>query len=193
MINNLIAVIEEFNGYENGELNKSLTDERITKYTLEKEGLLYKLDEKNHLDIKINITKKIPLLDFSNIYIKTSDLEDLKEYIKDGSIDTSAGNVILKMHTMDNETTIYIAEKDKLTKNTYNSLKSVFEVLFDSKKAVEYLENNYKGIDDGNKKFNGVNLELNVKLKEDEITLPDDTYKVMRVVVDKDIVNKAIK
>lgn len=192
MINNLISVIEEFNGYKNGELNKSLTDERITKYTLEKEGLEYKLDDKNHLDIKIDITKKIPLLDFSNIYIKTEDLEDLKEYIKEGSINTSAGNVILKMDNIDNETIIYIAEQDKLTKNSYNSLKSILEVLFESKKAVDYLESNYKSIEEGNKDFKGVKIEVNINLEDDEMTLPDNTYKVMKVTLDKKLVKKQL-
>ena len=193
MINSLISTIEEFHGYKKGEISKSLTDERIMEYTLEKEGLVYKVDDNYHVDLQIDITKKIPLLDFSEVYITTEDLQDLKEYMDEGSAQKMVGYVMMYAFTMDGVSEVVIAEKDKLTKNSYNSLKSLLEVMFDSKKAVEYLENNYSGIEEGNKKFGGINIKVNATMGENDVTLPDKSYKAMKITIDQQKVKDAIK
>ena len=50
-------------------------------YTLEKEGYEVENISETKFKIKVDITKKIPLVDFSNTYIEVSDLQDLKKYI----------------------------------------------------------------------------------------------------------------
>ena len=190
LTNYLINDVESFKGYKNDDLAKSLTDERILEYTLEKEGLSYKLDDDRHLEVKVDITKKIPLLDFSNVYITVENLEELKEYINEGSAQTSEGYVIMHTYTSDGVTEAIISEKDKLTKCSLNSLKSLVEVLFDSKDAVKYLEDNYKDISIGNKEFSG--FKMDTKVSEDEVDYVPDGYKSIKVTIDQELVKKAI-
>ena len=185
----VIDAIGQVNGYKEGELAKTINDERALNYTLDKEGIEFSVE--NGLKFKINIDKKIPLLDFSSIYITKEDLEDAKEYLTEGSYSTSRGNIILNSMYYDNTYEIEIAENNKITDSSIKSLASFLEVVFNDA-AVSYLNDNYS-LADGSKEFAGIKIELDVKLSEDEMSLPSDDYKVMRVTVDKDAFLKAIK
>lgn len=191
--NVIIDTIGQFHGYNESDMYPTLKDENIKNYTLEKEGLLYKLND-NIFNVKVDLTKKIPLIDFSNTYFEVNDLEELREYISgDGSAEKSKGNIWFNKSGYDGENTLLVAEKEKLTENSYKSILSILEVMFDSDGVVEYFKNNYSTISD-NKEFDGFKIEINPEKDEFEKNLiPDNSeYKFLRITIDKDVVNSFV-
>lgn len=185
----LVDSIAQINGYKPGEIISTINDERISEYTVAKEG--FEVSEGETLKVKIDITKKIPLLDFSNTYITVEDLESAKEYLIDGSYDTYSTGLHLNSFYSDGEYVVKIGEENGLTMKAYNSLSSFLEVVFNDA-AVSYLNDNYS-LSDGSKEFAGIKIEYDVKLSEDDFSVPNDSYKVMRVTIDKDAFFEAIK
>ena len=185
----IIDAICQINGYKKGEIYATINDERIFDYKLDKEG--FEINSEDGLHFKINITKKIPLLDFSNVYVSVEDLEDAKDSFTSGSYYIKRGNVILTVSSNEDTIELLIAEDEKLTELSYKTLESALEVAFNDA-AVSYLNDNYS-LSDGSKEFAGIKIESNVTLGEDEFTLPSDTYKVMRVTIDRDAFIKAIR
>ncbi len=191
----LIDSIGQLQGYEDGELFSTLNSEKITNYTVDKEGIEIKNLEDGSVSIKIDISKKIPLIDLSDSYIEVSDLQDLKNYISgDGSAEKSKGNVWFNKSGYNGENTLIVAEKDNLTDNTYKSILSIIEVMFDSSKASDYFKTNYSGMNVGNKEFSGFKIEINpTKTEFEEGLIPlDSGYKFVRITINKSLVNSAI-
>ena len=187
--------IGQLHGYSDGELFTTLNSDKISNYTVENEGFEAKETSDKNYQIKIDISKKIPLIDASNVYIEVSDLQDLKSYISgDGSAEKSKGNIWFNKSGYDGENTLLIAEKDNLTDNTYKSILSIIEVMFDSGKASDYFKTNYSGISVGNKEFTGFKIEINpIKTEFEEILIPSDSgYKFARITIDKSLVNSEI-
>ena len=87
-----------------------------------------------------------------------------------------------------------VAEKYDLTDNTYKSILSIIEVMFDSNNASDYFKSNYSGISIGNKEFSGFKVEINpIKTESEEYLIPKDSeYQFVRITIDKDLVNSAI-
>ena len=188
--------IGQLHGYSDGELFATLNSDTIKSYTVENEGFEVKETSDKNYQIKIDISKKIPLIDVSDVYIEVSDLQDLKSFIAgDGSAEQGKGNVWFNKSGYDGENTLLVAEKDKLTSNTYNSILSIIEVMFDSKNAVNYFRTNYSGIYDGNKEFSGFKIEINpTKTEFEEKLIPSDSkYEFARITIDKNAVNSAMK
>lgn len=183
----IIDIIGQLHGYQEGELLQTINSDKSQNYTLEKEG--YEIENISGTNkIKIDIAKKIPLVDFSNTYIEISDLEFLKEYIfGDGSATKSKGDIYFHKSGYDGQYTLIVAEKNELTENTYKSILSLLEVMFDSKEAVNYFKNNFSNLSVGNKDFKGFKIELNPQKDEWEETLlgSDNTYKFIRLTIDK--------
>lgn len=191
----LIDSIGQLHGYSDGELFTTLNSDKISSYSVENEGLEVKELTEESYQIKIDISKKIPLIDVSNVYIEISDLEDFKDYISgDGSAEKSKGNVWFNKNGYNGENTVLIAEKDGLTDNTYKSILSIIEVMFDSREASDYFKSNYSGISVGNKEFTGVKIEINpTKTEFEERLIPSDSgYEFARITIDKNLVNSTI-
>ena len=191
----LIECIGQLHGYEAGELTKTVNSEKVEKYTLENEGYKVEKISDTEVKIKIDVSKKIPLVDFSDVYIKVEDLDFLKEYIYgNGSAETSKGNVWFNKSGSNGEYTLLIAEKNKLTENTYKSLLSIIEVMFSDKmniNAVEYFKLNYSDISKGDIVFKGFDIKVNPKDKTDweETLIPSNSgYEFMRIIIDKQLV-----
>ena len=191
----LTDCIGQLHGYSDGELFTTLNSEKVVNYTVENEGLeIIELPD-NGYQIKIDISKKIPLIDVSDVYIKVSDLEDLKEFITGkGSAEKSKGNIWFNKSTFDDKEIILIAEKDKLTDNAHKSILSIIEVMFNSSKASDYFKTNYSGMSVGNKEFTGFKIEINpTKTEFEENLIPTGSgYEFARITIDKDLVNSAI-
>lgn len=187
----LIDSIGQLHGYEDGELFATLNSEEAMNYTLDNDGLEIKQFDNKHVSIKVDITKKIPLADFSNTYIEVSDLKNLKEYISgDGSAEKSKGNIYFHKDGYDGEYSLIVAEKNALTENTYKSMLSILEVMFDSKEPVSYFQNNFPNLSTSNKEFQGIKVEINPEKNDWEKTLldSDDTYEFIRLTIDKNSV-----
>lgn len=191
----LVDSIGQLQGYEDGELFSTLNSEEAMNYTIDNQGYEMKQLDDGKVSIKVDITKKIPLIDASNIYIEVSDLQDLKSYISgDGFAEKSKGNIWFNKNGYNGENTVLIAEKDNLTENTYKSILSIIEVMFDSSQASDYFKTNYSGMSVGNKEFTGVKIEINpTKTEFEETLIPSDSgYEFARITVDKNLVNSAI-
>lgn len=188
---NVIDVIGQLHGYQEGELAQTVNSDKSKNYTLENEGFeIEKLSETKN-KIKVDITKKIPLVDLSNTYIEVSDLQNLKNYISgDGFAEDSKGNIWFNKSGYDGEYTLLVAEKENLTENTYKSVLSILEVMFDNDKVIQYFKNNYPNISTGDKEFNGFSIKVNPKEKtqKEESLIPFDSgYEFVRIVIDKSL------
>lgn len=187
----LIDSIGQLHGYEDGELLATLNSEETMNYTLDNDGYEIKQFDNKDVSIKVDITKKIPLVDFSNTYIEVSDLKNLKEYISgDGSAEKSKGNIYFHKDGYDGEYTLIVAEKNELTENTYKSILSILEVMFDSEEPVSYFQNNFPNLSTSDKELQGIKVEINPQKNDWEETLldSDDTYKFVRLTIDKNSV-----
>lgn len=187
----VIDIIGQLHGYQEGELSQTINSDKAKNYTLEKEGYEAENISETKFKIKVDITKKIPLVDFSNTYIEVSDLQDLKKYISgDGSAETSKGNIWFNKSGYEGEYTLLVAEKGNLTENTYKSVLSILEVMFDNDKVIQHFKNNYPNISTGDKEFKGFNIKVNPKEKtqREESLIPTDSgYEFVRIVIDKSL------
>ena len=133
----LIDSIGHLHGYAYGDMFPTLNEtEVISKYTLENEGLHMEKTSDGGGKIQIDISKKIPILDQSQIYIKPSDLisstgQKFSSYSK--------GNLLFMKDTKDGNTVFIFAEEPKLTISTYKSILSVIEVYYGAKEAATLL------------------------------------------------------
>ena len=182
----LFDCIGQFHGYSEGELRPTLNSAIISQYTLEKEGLLIKNDEDDNLIAKIDISKKIPLIDFSNVYIEVSDLQTIKSFlVGEGSAEKSKGNIYFHKSNKDKKNILLIAEKNKLTENSYKSILSILEVMYNGNEITKYFKENYSSISE-NKEFEGFKIEIEpVKTQFESTIIPDDSnYKFLRITID---------
>lgn len=187
----VIDIIGQLHGYQEGELAQTVNSDKAKNYTLEKEGYELENISETKFKIKVDITKKIPLVDFSNTYIEVSDVQGLKEYISgDGCTEKSKGNIWFNKSGHDGEYTLLVAEKGNLTENTYKSVLSILEVMFDNDKVIQYFKNNYPNISSGDKEFNGFSIKINPtdKTQFEESAIPSDSgYEFVRIVIDKSL------
>lgn len=190
----LIDTIGQFHGYHEGDLYSTLNSEQIMNYTLENEGLKIILNE-NDAIIQIDISKKIPLIDFFKTYITTEDLKIFTNTIQgDGGCFGSIGDLYFNKGGTGSESTIIIAEKNSLTDKSYNSLLSFIEATFDSKNAVDYFKSIYPSLST-DKIFEGFKIEIQPTKTEFEKLMPINDYdnNFIRITINKDAAKDAIE
>ena len=186
----LVDSVGQLHGYDDGELFTTLNSDDIVNYSLEKEGYEIKEKRENVYEAKVDISKKIPLMDMSDTYIEVSDLEDMEKFISgDGSAELNKGNVWFNKSGHDGDYTVLVAEKGNLTSNAYNSILSILTVMFGSSAAADYFEANYPNIGSETKEFKGIKIEVNPTKTEFESKLiaDDSGFKFMRIKIDKDV------
>ena len=184
----LADCIGQLHGYSEGDVFATLNSEKISNYTVQNEGFEIKEISDNNYQIKIDISKKMPLIDLSNVYIEASDLQDYKKYIEgDGFAEKSKGNVWFNKSGSDGENILLVAEKNNITENTYKSILSIIEVMFASNKATDYFKTNYPNMSVGNKEFAGFKIEINpTKTEREEDLIPEYMgYKFVRITINK--------
>jgi len=189
----LIDCIGQLHGYAEGELMQTLQADEIANYTIDKEGLEAK-ELADGIQIKVDIAKKIPLLDFSNTYIEVSDL-DKALIAGDGFLQKSKGNLVFHKSGYGNEAVVFIGEKGKLTQNTYQSILSTLQVMFDTETVMHYFKQNYPNIALGNKEFSGFKIEINPEKSSMEQTVlgADNTYSFIRITINKELAKATIQ
>lgn len=190
----LIDSIGQIHGYKDGELFDTLNSEQIKNYTVENEGLEVKEAEDGKYDVKIDINKRLPLADFSNVYIEAKDMDnfllDILHSDEPGYFYASKGEISYKVEKYDSFI-VYIAEKNELTERTYKSILSFIEAAFENENVVDYFKNNYVNIAEGNKAFDGFEVILNPS----DVDLPEfkENYKTLELVIDKEKVEEIIE
>lgn len=177
-----IDSIGQLHGYKEGETFATLNSAEIAGYTIEKG--LEMVVEGDTITVKIDINKKLELVDFTKVYIQISDFDDNKEYITgDGSAQFGRGNLIFHKEGHDDEAIIIIGEKDKLTDNAYKSLLSTIELIYDKTEADKFAVS-YPTLSD--KVFDRYILEIDPKLDEsDSFMFGDEKYGIIRLTIDK--------
>lgn len=189
--NILVDAVGQVHGYLEGEMFDSLTSDEINNYTLEKEGFEKKEVEDGSIQIKIDVTKKIPLVVSGGEYFEVADLEPKKQFIKgDGGIDEVKGNIWFNSRCYEGNCVLLVAEKPKVTNNTYKSIVSILTVMFDSEKAVSYFKENYSNLSNGDKIFEGFNIEVKpLDISDDESLIRfESDYELVRINIDKNVV-----
>ena len=190
----IIDDIGELYGYGNGELSKTVNSEQVSEYTLAEEGFEMTKVSETVQEIKIDYSKKVPLIDFSGVYVEVKDLEKYKEYIADdGQAGTTKGNIYIYKFGYNGEYEILVGEKDELTEASYKSILSMIEVMFDGR-AVKYFKDNYPSISE-DKSFDGFEIKVNYSDPEDnDVTyLEENGYRAIKIFVNKELVLEKIK
>ena len=178
----LIDSIGHLHGYAYGDMFPTLNEtEVISKYTLENEGLHMEKTSDGGGKIQIDISKKIPILDQSQIYIKPSDLisstgQKFSSYSK--------GNLLFMKDTKDGNTVFIFAEEPKLTISTYKSILSVIEVYYGAKEAATF-QQNYSSLSLGNKTFSKYKVERNPKISSTLKQFLDGSEYLTITIIDK--------
>lgn len=197
--NILVDCIEQIHGYAEGEmfdtLNSSqIANYRVTKDGVPKEGLQIINNSPNYYSVQIDISRAVPTID-DNSYIKIKDLEDVKENLAgDGIAKLKKGNVLFYKCTIDDKDVISIGEQNEFSYKINKSIYSILEVMLGSSKGVDYYKENYPTVG-SNKQFEGFKIEVNPVKNgtEGSVFGVDDTYKIVRITVDREAVNAALE
>ena len=186
----LIDSLGQLHGYSEGEMLPTLNSDKIVDYTLEDEGLMMSLSDSNELSVKVDISKKIPLLDLSDEYIEIEDLLEYKEYIVgDGFVNLYKGNLYFNKTTQNNNNVLLIFENNSLTDSSYKSILSAIEVMFESKNILDYFQKNYSSIS-SDSEFTGFKIEINpADLDAEIVPSGSEDYEYIRVTIYRDEVN----
>ena len=168
----LIDSIGQVNGYKEGELVQNINafSKEIKDYTVEKEGLEISWNDES-VSIKIDISKKIPLIDMKQFYLKVSDLDTLTELVKskeDGNVNSKIGNIAYNVMINDNETTIIVGQEKELSDSAYKSILSIIEVVYGKDRVNNFKELFPKLVNTKTTK-EAYTLEPNYKVDEDSV------------------------
>ena len=184
----LIDSVGQASGYKEDELLENLNafPDEIEKYTLKNEGLEIVLGEEK-ISLKIDISKKIPLIDMDNFYLKTDDFEIISEIVSNketGNQTGKAGNIAYDVNVGKDSTTILIGQDKELSVSAYKSIVSAIEVIY-GKDAAEHFQEVYPKFVDEKTTVEKYTIETDYKVEEDEETIFKDTKVVLVTIKNK--------
>ena len=186
--------IGQVNGYEDGELlkNFNMFADEISNYTVENEGFELK-ENQSYYSAKMDITKKVPLIDQSEFYLKPDDFDILKEIIEEGENGNQSGRISGFAYNLivgEDYNYIYIGEGDEITQSTYKSILSALEVMY-GEKVVEFFKEVYPDFSEGSIFSEGITVELEVEMDLEEHPMFTGT-KVTLVTIDNEYVKNEL-
>lgn len=184
----LAESIGQANGYNDGELinNFNMFVDEVYNYTVENEGFEVKEDEGNY-SVKMDITKKVPLIDVSEYYLKPEEFDFIKKIVDEGTTGNQTGRDSKFAYNLlvgEDENQIYIGEKDEITDSTYKSILSAIEVMY-GEKAVEYFESIYPELSEGYMILDGFTIDYDTDIDLEEQPIFTGT-KVVLVTIDNE-------
>ncbi len=191
--NILIDCIEQIHGYAEGEMFDTLNSSQIANYKLDNEGLQIINNSPNYYSMQIDLGKTIPTID-ENSYIKVKDLESVKENLAgDGIARLKKGKVLFYKSTIDDKDVISIGEQGEFSYKINKSIYSILEVMLGSTQEVNYYKENYPTVQNS-KQFEGFKIEVNPVKNSTEGSVfgVDDTYKFVRLTVDREAIKTAL-
>lgn len=155
----LVNEISKLYGYEEYELFLTINSKQSDKYDLERDG--FKKEKSGYvISYQIDFTKKIPLVDYSNSYIKETDLAEYTKYYQEGAsltFNAMVDNLFLWVNTDASNLEIVIGETKGVTQSSYKSLNTVLSIMFRNKKINSYFEDNIKDLNKDSK-IDGVEI-----------------------------------
>ena len=180
--------IGQANGYKDGELinNFNMFVDEVYNYTVENEGFEVKEDEGNY-SVKMDITKKVPLIDASEYYLKPEEFDYIKDIIDERTTGNQTGRnskFAYNLMVNEDENQIYIGEKDEITDSTYKSILSAIEVMY-GEKTVEYFESIYSELTEGYMQLDGFTIDYDTDIDLEEQPIFTGT-KVVLVTIDNE-------
>ena len=146
----LIILVDSYGqmtGYEDGKIAENITafNDEWEKYTLKKEGFEIIGDETKQItQVRIDLTKTIPLQDMKNFYLKTTEFDLIQEYVTEKSEGTQVGRIATISYDVrvgTKENIITVGEVEKLGEGAYKTILSALEVMYG-----EDVVNNFKKI-----------------------------------------------
>ena len=187
----LIEEASILHGYRYGEITNMINSGVLDDYKIETHGLQQTLDENGNLEVKVDVSKKIPSASLDDIYLEKTDLESCREYITgDGFCGKTKGNVYFYISGYSNDKNIVIAEKNNITDNSYMSFMSAIEIMFNGdvgaiSKITSYVPDFM---------LSSSNSGISVNLNESEIAgdvldydyLKQNGYSIVLIKIEKD-------
>ncbi len=185
LFNRITAIVQ--NKYFDVEIENTLTtlsSANSESFTIKNDGY-EKREENNNVLCKLNVSKKITIINLSDSYIKTSDLVNETEFIKENdTYQKSLNNIIIEKTVLNNKIIISVYEKDNLTENTYKSLISFLTILFDENEATSFT-NQYPVISTDTN-FDKYTVEINPEPSEKESLITANGYQFIRVTINNE-------
>lgn len=179
MVMILADSIGQVNGYEEGELKDTLNSPDIRNYTVENEGIEIK-ENGSYYSVKMDIDKKVPLVDLSDYYLTPEEFEIMTEILENSSSGNQMGKSLKMVYQLiadEDENVIYMGEKNELTQSAYKSVLSAIEVMY-NKAAAQDFPSLYSDFSEGNVWLNGVVVEIDPELDADLAGLFDGAQVV---------------
>ena len=195
----MIDIVGEFYGYDVGEASAMIPREAGSQVTLEDYGVVIESTSDTSSIMKIDINKKIPRVDNSDDYLKFNDLvkeENVKtRLIGEGKLSINGSKTNIDKYDLeDNKVVVCISEALGFTYQSYNTMLSVIEVMFDSREAAEYFKTNYPSINLGDKEFPGFKIEQYAKVTPEEDDNILGVYMpFIRLTIDKNMVKAELE
>ena len=182
----VINAIGETYGYKDGEMSQNINafiDEYLN-YTLDNEGLELAIGAEK-VSFKIDLSKKVPLIDMNKFSLKVEDFDMISQMIADkenGNQSGKTGNIAYDVFLGDSESTITIGQEEKLSDSAYNSILAALEVIYGEDTAKHFQEL-YPSFVDGTKTIEAFTIETNYKMENQDDGVFKDT-KVVLVTID---------
>ena len=169
-------------GYEDGALSQNINTfpDEYQKYTLKNEGLEFVTDE-NKVSLKIDLSKKVPMIDMNTFYLKADDLDIIREMVaekENGNQSGKTGNIAYDIFIGTEETTIQIGQDGKLSDSAYKSILTAIEVIYGEDKAKLFQEL-YPTFTDGKKTIEAFTIEKDYTIEDQDESVFKDTEVVL--------------
>ena len=176
-------------GYKDGELAQNINTftEDFKKYTLDKEGLELVIGD--NISLKMDISKKVPLLDMNKFYLSSDDLDIISELVSDkenGNQSGKVGNIAYDIFIGDEERTIQIGQDEKLSDSAYKSIITALEVMYGENTAKQFQEL-YPKFVDKKTTVGAFTIEKNYKIEDKDDSVFKDTEIVLVTINNKKV------
>ena len=177
----VIDSIGQLQGYEKGKLSQSFNafPDKVKEYTLENEGIELVFDE-NKKSLKIDLTKKVPLIDMNEYYIQPEIfdyIEEIKKNNEPGNQNGRSGNIAYDISLDKDINTIEIGQEEELSTSAYKSILSALEVMY-SKEVANHFKEIYPEFVNGKKTIEAFTIDTNYKRDDQENSVFKDTKEV---------------
>ena len=177
-------------GYQDGELSKNINTfpQEYQQYTLEKEGIALLIEDEK-ISLKIDLSKKIPLIDMNEFYLTTDDFDMIKQIVVDketGNQNGKIGNIAYDVFIGEETSTITIGQEEHLADSAYKSILSALEVMY-GEETKNHFQEIYPKFVDGKTEIEAYTIETNYHPEDQENSVFKDT-KVVHITIDKNMI-----
>ncbi len=177
----LVDSVGQKYGYKQGELSQNINafPDKIREYTLEKEGMEFIFGEKNSL--KIDLSKKVPLIDINQFYLEPEFFDMIGEGKKEnvnGNQNGKSANIAYDVTLGTEESTIEIGQDEKLGDSAYKTILSALEAMY-GKKVANQFQKVYPRFLNEKTTVDAFTIDTNYKRENQDSSIFKDTKEVL--------------